>query len=244
MRSRRDRLHASSRPILKTRPRPPPSATRHPGAGRRNPRRHLTPHLHRPEGAHDEEADQRPGRRRHRRAARHGAAHPELRVDHGHKIVYRGDAPVHGKVGLISGGGSGHEPLHGGFVGVGMLDAACAGEVFTSPVPDQMLEATKTVDGGAGVLHIVKNYTGDVMNFEMAAELAAAETGVEVAVGGHRRRRRRPGQPLHRRPARRRRHRAAGEDRRRRRGGGPQPRRGGRGRAQGQRERPQHGRWR
>src|SRR6185503_18429354 len=85
-----------------------------------------------------------------------------------------------GKVGLISGGGSGHEPLHGGFVGLGMLDAACAGEVFTSPVPDQMLEATRTVDGGAGVLHIVKNYTGDVMNFEMAAEMAAADTGVEV----------------------------------------------------------------
>ena len=80
-----------------------------------------------------------------------------------------------GKVGLISGGGSGHEPLHGGFVGLGMLDAACAGEVFTSPVPDQMLAATKAVDGGAGVLHIVKNYTGDVLNFEMAAELAAAE---------------------------------------------------------------------
>ena len=73
---------------------------------------------------------------------------------------------------LISGGGSGHEPLHGGFVGAGMLDAACCGEVFTSPVPDQMLAATKAVDGGAGVLHIVKNYTGDVMNFEMAAELA------------------------------------------------------------------------
>jgi dihydroxyacetone kinase-like protein len=108
------------------------------------------------------------------------AAHPELRVDHGNKIVYRGDAPVSGKVGLISGGGSGHEPLHGGFVGPGMLDAACAGEVFTSPVPDQMLEATTKVDGGAGVLHIVKNYTGDVMNFEMAAELAAAETGVDV----------------------------------------------------------------
>jgi phosphoenolpyruvate---glycerone phosphotransferase subunit DhaK len=114
--------------------------------------------------------------------ALHGiaAAHPDLRVDHPNKIVYRGDSPVSGKVGLISGGGSGHEPLHGGFVGQGMLDAACAGEVFTSPVPDQMLEATKNVDGGAGVLHVVKNYTGDVMNFEMAAELAAAETGVEV----------------------------------------------------------------
>jgi dihydroxyacetone kinase-like protein len=108
------------------------------------------------------------------------AAHPDLRVDHAHKIIYRGAAPQPGKVGLISGGGSGHEPLHGGFVGLGMLDAACCGEMFTSPVPDQMLEATRSVDGGAGVLHIVKNYTGDVMNFEMAAELAAAETGVEV----------------------------------------------------------------
>jgi phosphoenolpyruvate---glycerone phosphotransferase subunit DhaK len=107
-------------------------------------------------------------------------AHPELRVDLQNRIVFRGDAPVRGKVGLISGGGSGHEPLHGGFVGPGMLDAACAGEVFTSPVPDQMLEATRGVDGGAGVLHIVKNYTGDVMNFEMAAELAAADD-IEVA---------------------------------------------------------------
>jgi dihydroxyacetone kinase-like protein len=106
-------------------------------------------------------------------------AHPELRVDQTNRIIYRGDAPVTGKVGLLSGGGSGHEPLHGGFVGRGMLDAACAGEVFTSPVPDQMLEATKNVDGGAGVLHIVKNYTGDVMNFEMAAELADAE-GITV----------------------------------------------------------------
>jgi phosphoenolpyruvate---glycerone phosphotransferase subunit DhaK len=109
------------------------------------------------------------------------AAHPELRVDRANKIVFRRDAPKPGKVGIVSGGGSGHEPMHGGFVGVGMLDAACAGEVFTSPVPDQVLEATKGVDGGAGVLHIVKNYTGDVLNFEMAAELAAAETGVEVA---------------------------------------------------------------
>src|SRR5690349_7062372 len=108
------------------------------------------------------------------------AAHPELRVDQDNRIVYRGDAPVSGKVGIISGGGSGHEPLHAGFVGPGMLDAACAGEIFTSPVPDQIMAATKAVDGGAGVLHIVKNYTGDVMNFEMAAELAAAETGVTV----------------------------------------------------------------
>jgi dihydroxyacetone kinase-like protein len=109
------------------------------------------------------------------------AAHPELRVDHENKIVYRADAPVQGKVALLSGGGSGHEPLHGGFVGPGMLDAACPGEVFTSPVPDQIQAATSSIDGGVGVLHIVKNYTGDVMNFEMAAELATAETGVEVA---------------------------------------------------------------
>jgi dihydroxyacetone kinase-like protein len=108
------------------------------------------------------------------------AAHPDLRVDHANKVVYRADAPRSGKVGLVSGGGSGHEPLHGGFVGLGMLDAACAGEVFTSPVPDQVLAATKLVDGGAGVLHVVKNYTGDVLNFEMAAELAEAETGVRV----------------------------------------------------------------
>jgi phosphoenolpyruvate---glycerone phosphotransferase subunit DhaK len=108
------------------------------------------------------------------------AAHPELRVDLESRVVFRGDAPVGGKVGLVSGGGSGHEPLHGGFVGPGMLDAACPGEVFTSPVPDQMVAATRGVDGGAGVLHIVKNYTGDIMNFEMAAELASAETGVEV----------------------------------------------------------------
>lgn len=106
-------------------------------------------------------------------------AHPGLHIDHTNRIIYRGDAPVPGKVGLISGGGSGHEPLHGGFVGAGMLDAACAGEIFTSPVPDQMLEATKKVDSGAGVVHIVKNYTGDVMNFEMGAELAAAE-GITV----------------------------------------------------------------
>src|SRR5438045_313723 len=108
------------------------------------------------------------------------ALHPELlRVDYKNQIIVRADAPVHGKVGVISGGGSGHEPMHGGFVGVGMLDAACPGAVFTSPVPDQMLLATQAVDGGAGVLHIVKNYTGDVLNFEMAAELAAAD-GIKV----------------------------------------------------------------
>jgi phosphoenolpyruvate---glycerone phosphotransferase subunit DhaK len=108
------------------------------------------------------------------------AAHPELRVQHEERVVFRGDAPVDGKVGLVSGGGSGHEPMHAGFVGLGMLDAACAGEVFTSPVPDQVVAATRGVDGGAGVLHIVKNYTGDVMNFEMAAELVAAESDTEV----------------------------------------------------------------
>ena len=108
------------------------------------------------------------------------AAHPDLRVDYENKVVYRGAAPKTGKVGIISGGGSGHEPMHGGFVGQGMLDAACAGDVFTSPVPGQILAATKLVDGGAGILHVVKNYTGDVMNFEMAAEMAAAENGARV----------------------------------------------------------------
>src|ERR1041384_2716434 len=98
------------------------------------------------------------------------------------QILTRADAPVSGKVALISGGGSGHEPLHGGFVGKGMLDAACPGEVFTSPVPEQMLAATKAVDGGAGVIHIVKNYTGDVMNFKLAAEDAADE-GIGVEPG-------------------------------------------------------------
>ena len=110
-----------------------------------------------------------------------GAAHPDLlRIDLENRLVLRRDAPRAGKVGLISGGGSGHEPLHGGYVGRGMLDAACAGAVFTSPVPDQMLAATRAVDGGVGVLHIVKNYSGDVMNFEMATELAASEN-IEVA---------------------------------------------------------------
>jgi dihydroxyacetone kinase-like protein len=108
------------------------------------------------------------------------AAHGDLlRYDAAGQIVVRADAPRAGKVALVSGGGSGHEPLHGGFVGLGMLDAACPGEVFTSPVPEQMLAATKAVDGGAGVVHIVKNYTGDVMNFKMAAEDAADE-GIAV----------------------------------------------------------------
>jgi phosphoenolpyruvate---glycerone phosphotransferase subunit DhaK len=107
------------------------------------------------------------------------AAHPSLSVDIENKVITRAGGPRPGKVGLVSGGGSGHEPLHGGFVGYGMLDAACPGEVFTSPVPDQMLAATKAVNGGAGVLHIVKNYTGDVLNFQMAAELAEDE-GIDV----------------------------------------------------------------
>src|SRR5712675_3476267 len=108
------------------------------------------------------------------------AAHPDfVKVDFKNKVVARAGGPKKGKVGLVSGGGSGHEPLHGGFVGLGMLDAACPGEVFTSPVPDQMLAATKAVNGGAGVVHIVKNYTGDVMNFKLAAEDAADE-GIDV----------------------------------------------------------------
>ena len=108
------------------------------------------------------------------------AAHADMvRVNFDPAYVMRADAPVQGKVGVLSGGGSGHEPMHGGYVGVGMLDAACPGAIFTSPTPDQMLEATKAIHGGAGVLYIVKNYTGDLMNFEMAAELAGAE-GIQV----------------------------------------------------------------
>ena len=107
-------------------------------------------------------------------------AHPDLiKVQLDPHLIYRADAPIQSKVALISGGGSGHEPMHGGFVGLGMLDAACPGEVFTSPTPDQMLEAAKVVNGGVGVLNIVKNYSGDVMNFEMAAELANSE-GIQV----------------------------------------------------------------
>src|ERR1700730_7449003 len=124
------------------------------------------------------------------------AAHSSLSVDIENKVITRAEGPRGGKVGLVSGGGSaarvragkaalvsaggpGPEPLHGGFVGYGMLDAACAGEVFTSPVPDQMLLATQAVNGGAGVLHVAKNYTGDVLNFQMAAEMAGDE-GIEV----------------------------------------------------------------
>ncbi|MFE5538641.1 dihydroxyacetone kinase subunit DhaK [Streptomyces sp. NPDC056492] len=107
------------------------------------------------------------------------AAHPELDVDVERRVVVRRDARDGGRVGLVSGGGSGHEPLHAGFVGYGMLSAACPGEVFTSPVPDQVLRAAAAVDSGQGVLFVVKNYTGDVLNFEMAAELAE-EDGLRV----------------------------------------------------------------
>ena len=108
------------------------------------------------------------------------ASDDNVKVDHENRVILRAEAKESGKVAIISGGGSGHEPMHGGFVGIGMLDAACCGQVFTSPTPDQMLAATTAVDGGAGVLHIVKNYTGDVMNFEMAADMAA-DAGIEVS---------------------------------------------------------------
>jgi dihydroxyacetone kinase-like protein len=109
-----------------------------------------------------------------------GAAHADLVEVHldPHYVVRTG-APVAGKVALVSGGGSGHEPMHAGYVGRGMLDGACPGEVFTSPTPDQIYECTRRVSSGRGVVHIVKNYTGDVMNFEMAAEMAQGE-GIEV----------------------------------------------------------------
>ena len=108
------------------------------------------------------------------------AAHGDrLRINYEPPFIARKDAPVKGKVALVSGGGSGHEPMHGGYVGKGMLDAACPGQVFTSPTPDQMYEASKTVNGGAGILHIVKNYTGDIMNFELAAEMLQGD-GIKV----------------------------------------------------------------
>lgn len=108
-------------------------------------------------------------------------AHPDLiKVHFDPHFIYRYDAPVQNKVTIISGGGSGHEPMHGGFVGLGMLDAACPGEIFTSPTPDQLLAAAQTVNGNQGILNIVKNYSGDVMNFEMAAELADAEN-IQIA---------------------------------------------------------------
>src|SRR3989442_7541941 len=111
------------------------------------------------------------------------AAHADLiRVEYDPNVIIRKDAPRKGKVGLVSGGGSGHEPMHGGYVGLGMLDAACPGAVFTSPTPDQMARATAAVDGGAGGPHIVKNYTRDIMNFEMAAEIVRGEGGQVDAV--------------------------------------------------------------
>lgn len=111
------------------------------------------------------------------------AAHRDrIRVDHELATVFRAGPPLLGTVGLVSGGGSGHEPLHAGYVGAGMLSAACCGQVFTSPVPDQILAATAAVDAGAGVLHLVKNYTGDVMNFEMAAEMAEGDVQIATVV--------------------------------------------------------------
>lgn len=107
-------------------------------------------------------------------------AHPEyLRRIKDSNVLVRQNSPVKGKVALVSGGGSGHEPAHSGFVGLGMLDGAVAGDVFTSPTPEQILKGIKEINGGAGVLLIIKNYSGDVMNFEMAAELAQIE-GIEV----------------------------------------------------------------
>jgi dihydroxyacetone kinase-like protein len=111
------------------------------------------------------------------------AAHPDLvRIDAANDVVLRASGPKAGKVAVVSGGGSGHEPLHSGFVGLGMLDAACVGQVFTSPVPDAVEAATRAVDGGAGVIHIVKNYTGDVLNFQMATELIAGEIEVSSVI--------------------------------------------------------------
>src|SRR5436309_3942110 len=112
-------------------------------------------------------------------------AHSDVVTLNSEPIFVRRRHLTQGKVALISGGGSGHEPLHAGFVGYGMLDAACPGQVFTSPTPDQMLAAAQAVDGGAGVLFVVKNYAGDVMNFSLAAEMCGAETIVtddDVAV--------------------------------------------------------------
>ncbi|MCH5138849.1 dihydroxyacetone kinase subunit DhaK, partial [Clostridiaceae bacterium UIB06] len=108
------------------------------------------------------------------------AAHPDyLRKSEAGNILVRKQSPVKGKVALVSGGGSGHEPSHAGYVGKGMLDGAVAGAVFTSPTPDQVYEAIKEVHGGEGVLLVVKNYTGDVMNFDMAKEMAEMD-GIKV----------------------------------------------------------------
>jgi len=109
-----------------------------------------------------------------------GAAHGDIVAINPSPRFVRRVAPKPGKVALVSGGGSGHEPLHAGFVGHGMLDAACPGEVFTSPTPDQMLAAVEAVDTGGGVLFVVKNYEGDVMNFEMAVEMSEATVATVV----------------------------------------------------------------
>ena len=103
----------------------------------------------------------------------------KVKINEELKIVYRKNLPIKGKVGLISGGGSGHEPAHAGYVGDGMLDCAICGEIFTSPTPDQVLEAIKLADSGEGVFMVIKNYTGDVMNFEMAKDMAEME-GIKV----------------------------------------------------------------
>ncbi|WP_254769158.1 dihydroxyacetone kinase subunit DhaK [Salinilacihabitans rarus] len=108
------------------------------------------------------------------------AAHPELRRLDGTEVVVRADAPVDGKVGIVSGGGSGHEPTHAGYIGDGMLDGAAAGQVFTSPTADQLSEMIQACDGGEGVFCVVKNYEGDVMNFETAMEMAEMEADTEV----------------------------------------------------------------
>lgn len=103
----------------------------------------------------------------------------KVKINEDMKIIYRKDLPIKGKVGLISGGGSGHEPAHAGYVGDGMLDCAICGEIFTSPTPDQVLEAIKLADSGQGVFMVIKNYTGDVMNFEMAKDMAEMD-GINV----------------------------------------------------------------
>lgn len=103
-------------------------------------------------------------------------AHDDIiQLNHQPRFVARKQKSKQGKVALVSGGGSGHEPLHTGLVGQGMLDAACPGQIFTSPTPDQMMAAAEAVDNGSGVLFIVKNYAGDVMNFEIAGEMLDCE---------------------------------------------------------------------
>jgi phosphoenolpyruvate---glycerone phosphotransferase subunit DhaK len=109
-------------------------------------------------------------------------AHPDIiDYDRNNRLIVRAEAPVAGKVGIVAGGGSGCEPLHSGFVGPGMIDAAVAGEVFTSPVPRQIVAATRAVNGGAGVLHVVKNFPGEVMNFGMAEEILDFDDDIELA---------------------------------------------------------------